>query len=280
VSLPADLAARHAWRGALVACVLNTLGMPLDLLLAHDVPRMPWYPGTFSAAVGAGLVGLLLIRRERATVRLGSAALLVNIAVILVALWITSGYWASSGRPWTPFQANKLGLLAIPLVAPQLWVGLLCIAGFAAMAIGKFYVLAPEIQRALPVGEPWVILPYALFGGVLLAYRLRGLKMEREMLRMDAERVAAERMARAFLRLRDYANTPVQTITFSAQLIRAQAPQLGVILERMERAIERLKMLSRALDRYESAHQWRPGDESPDPSTLTDALPGNEPPRL
>ena len=175
MTLSRDLATRHAWRGAFAAAVLNTVGMSVDFLLARDIPTMPMYPYAMSVLVGIGLIVFLLIRRQRATVRLGSAVFLVNTVAILVALWITSGYWATTGRAWTPFQANKLGALAVAMLAPQLGVGLASIAGFAAMAIGKFYFLDPEIQRGFPVGEPWLILIYALFAGVLLVYRLRGL---------------------------------------------------------------------------------------------------------
>jgi hypothetical protein len=36
-----DLAARHSWRGALVAASLNAVGMLGDLVLARDIPAMP-----------------------------------------------------------------------------------------------------------------------------------------------------------------------------------------------------------------------------------------------
>ena len=139
-----------------------------------------------SMLVGTALILFLLIRRQQATVRLGSAVFLVNTVAILVALWITSGYWATTGRAWTPFQANKLGALAVAMLAPELGVGLASIAGFAGISLGKFYFLDPDTQRGFPVGEPWLILIYALFAGVLLAYRLRGLAIERDMLRVQA----------------------------------------------------------------------------------------------
>jgi hypothetical protein len=226
-----------------------------------------------SAVVGASLVVLLLIRRQRATVGLGSVVFLVNTAAILVALWITSGYWASAGRPWTPFQANKLGALAVPLMAPELAVGIAAIAGFVVTAIGKFYSLDPDVRRGFPVGEPWIVLAFGLFGSVLLAYRLRGLHLEREMLRMHAEAAAAEQLTRASLRVRDYANTPIQTIAFTIELLRARNPELGSVLDRMERALERLRELGRALSRHEAAHKWSAGDESLDPGALPEQLP-------
>ena len=272
---PRDLGATHAWRGAFVSAALNAAGMPGDYFLAHDIPNMPWYPSVLSALVGVALLALLLNNRQRATVRFCSVVFLVNTAAMLVALWITSGYWATADE-WTPFQANKLGALAVALLAPELSVGLVAIAGFAAMAVGKFYFLDPAIQRGFPVGEPWVILFYALFGAVLLAYRLRGVALERETLRLQAEAAAAEQLARTYLLLRDYANTPIQNVAFTVELIRVHHPELKPDLGHLERAVGKLMELSQALTRYEAAHKWSPGDESPDAAALARQLPGSE----
>jgi len=270
-----DLAARHAWQGAFSAAFLNAVGMPIDFFLARNIPTMPIYPYAMSVLVGIGLIVFLLIRRQRATVRLGSAVFLVNMVTILVALWITSGYWATTGRPWTPFQANKLGALAVAMLAPQLGVGLVSIAGLAATAIGKVYFIDPEIQRGFPVGEPWFVLIYALFGAVLLIYRLRGLALEREMLRMQAEAAAAEQLARTFLRLRNYTNTPLQTIAFTTELLRAKHEDLKHILDRLERAGDKLTELSHALNRYENAHKWSPGEESLEAAIMDERMFGS-----
>jgi len=257
-----ELAAKRAWQGAFSAAFLNAMGMSVDFLLARDIPTMPVYPYAMSVLVGIGLLVFLLIRRPRATVRLASAVFLANIIAILMALWITSGYWATTGSAWTPFQANKLGALAVAMLAPQLGVGLVSIAGFAAIAIGKFYVLDPEIHRGFPVGEPWFILIYALFGAVLLIYRLRGMVLERNMLRAQAEAIAAGQLARTFMRIRNYTNTPIQTIAFTTELLRAKTHDLKPILDRLERAVDKLTECSRLLGSYENAHTWSRGDES------------------
>jgi len=267
-----DLAARHAWQGAFSAAVLNAAGMSVDFLLARDIPTMPIYPYAMSVLVGIGLIVFLLIRRQRATVRLGSAVFMVNMVAILVALWITSGYWAAAGRAWTPFEANKLGTLAVPMLAPQLGVGLASIAGLAATAIGKFYSLDPEIHRGFPMGEPWFVLIYALFGAVLLIYRLRSIALEREMLRVQAEAAAAAQVARTFLRLRNYTNTPIQTIVFTTELLRAKSCDLKPMLGRLERAAKKLTEFSRALSIYEKVHKWGPGEESLEATIVDEQL--------
>ncbi len=276
MTLPDDLRATHAWQGTFVAAALNTVGMPGDFLLARRIPDMPWSPSAVSAGVGIVLMALLLIYRRRATVRFSSIAFLVNTIVMLWALWVTSGYWAAADQSWVPFQANKLGALAAAFLAPDLIVGLVSIVGFAATAIGKFYFLHPGIRDGFPVGEPWAILFYALFGGVLLAYRLRSVALEREALRLQAETAAADQLARTYMLLRDYANTPIQVIAFTLGLIQLRHPELKPDIGRLERAVERLMELSRALTRYESKHKWRPGDDSLDTSALFRHVPRSE----
>jgi hypothetical protein len=67
------------------------------------------------------------------------------------------------------------------------------------------------------------VLIFAIFGAVLLVYRLRGLACERDVLRLQVEAAAADHVARDFLRLRDYANTPIQTIVFATEVRRVRA---------------------------------------------------------
>ena len=272
-----DLAARHAWQGAFAAAFLNAVGMSVDFLLARDIPTMPMYPYAMSVLVGIGLIVFLLIRRQRATVRLGSAVFLVNTVAILVALWITSGYWATTGRAWTPFQANKLGALAVAMLAPQLGVGLVSIAGFAAMAIGKFYFLDPEIQRGFPVGEPWFVLIYALFGA-----RAPHLPSARHGTRTG-------NAARCRPRQRPPSNWRGPSCACATTPTRPSRPlpsrpscygrnnhDLKPILDRLERAVDKLTELSHALTSYENAHKWSPGDESLEATIMDERLFGSQ----
>jgi hypothetical protein len=268
-----DLAARHAWRAAFAAAVLNATGMAADFLLAQGLPAMPVYPYAMCVLAGVVLILVLLIRRQTATVRFGSLVFMVNTVVLLVGLWVTSGYWAAGGSAWTPFEANKLGALAVAMLAPPLDVGLVSIAGFTGSALAKFYFLDPAIQRGFPVGEPWLILVYALFAGVLLVYRIRGLAIEREVLRLQAEAAASDQLARTFLRLSDYANTPIQTIAFATELLRARnRGDLTPVLDRLTRAVDRLQELSEALTRHQKAHHWSPGEESLDATASTEVV--------
>jgi len=96
---------------------------------------------------------------------------------------------------------------------------------------------------------------------------------------VQAEAAAAERLARTFLRLRDYTNTPIQTIAFTTELLRAKNHDLKPILDRLERAVNKLTELGHALNSYENAHKWSPGDESLAAMMMAEQLFGSEPRR-
>ena len=97
--------------------------------------------------------------------------------------------------------------------------------------------------------------------------RLRSLALEREMLRVQAEAAAAEHLARTVLRLCDYSNTPLQTIAFTTELLRARDPALAPVLDRLGRAVQKLTAFSQAIARYRETHAWSPGEESLESAT-------------
>ena len=260
--------ARNAWRGAVWACSLNAIGMPLDLLIGRDVPHLPRWAPLVSAAVGVLLVIVLVADRKHPTARLARTTFLVNIAVMLVSLWITSGAYAAAPGRWIPFQANKLGALATAMLAPDLLTGSVAIAGFVGMALLRYLALPEELQRRFPIGEPWTILIYALFALALLAYRAQRIALARRMLRVRTESIATQRLARAFLALRDFTNTPLQTIELAAVILRRQHPELAPILDRIDRSVDRLYRLNNTFSVYESQIEWTEEDLTPDPTAL------------
>lgn len=265
---PAELAQRNAWRGALVAASLNAVAMPFDLLLARAIPGLPIWPNLLSAAVGAALVVVLIVRRKTTTVRGAAAAFLVNTGATLVALWATSAAWASAGPRWIPFQANKLGALAAALLAPELGSGLVAIGAYVGMVPLRYLTFAAPIAKAFAVGEPWTVLIYGLFGIALLIYRLQGQALERRVLRLYSETAATERLARTFLAVRDFTNTPLQTIELATEAIRQTHPELGPTLDRIDRSVDRLFRLNHTFSAYESHLKWTDDDVSLDPDAL------------
>jgi hypothetical protein len=260
---------QYAWRGALVACCLNMAGMPMDLLFAaRDIPDMPAWPSLMSSATGALLVIILLARRRNPTARLAAIVFLVNTGVLLVALWITTGAYAAAPGKWIPFQANKMGALAAAVLAPDLATGILSIGGFVGMVLIRYATLTAAQQQRLPIAEPWVIFIYAVFALAMLGYRLHSVALAKRMLRIRTESIATQRLARTFLAMRDFTNTPLQTIELSAHILRARCPEAAPVLDRIDRSINRLYRLNRSLSVYESRIDWTEDDLTPDPTAL------------
>jgi hypothetical protein len=259
---------RYHWRGALVACGLNTIGMPLDIVLAGDVPGMPRWPPLTSSAVGVLLVIVLLTRRRHPTARLARTAFLINTAVILGALWIVSGAYAAAPGKWIPFQANKIGALAAAVLAPDLVTGIIAIGGFAGTVLLRYLTLPGEQQQRLPIAEPWAILIYAVFAFAILGYRLHSVSLARRVLRMRTESLATQRLARTFLALRDFTNTPLQTIELAGNIVRKRCPHLVPVVDRIDRSLDRLYRLNHAFSVYESQIEWTEEDLTPDPTAL------------
>jgi hypothetical protein len=264
---------RYAWRGSLVACVLNAVGMPLDIMMARGIPNMPAWPPLMSSAAGLVLVSVLVARRRHPTIRLARTVFLLNTAVILVALWITSGAYAAAPGKWIPFQANKLGALAAGVLAPDLATGLISIGGFAGMALLRYAALPGWQQQRFPIGEPWTISIYAVFAIAMLGYRVHSIALSRRMLRVRTEFIATQRLAKTFLSLRDFTNTPLQTIELAAAIIRNRSPELGPVLDRIDRSLDRLYRLNHAFSVYESQLAWTEEDTSPDANVFVGGAP-------
>jgi hypothetical protein len=256
------------WQGALVAALLNAVAMPLDLVIGRSVPDMPTWAPLGSSATGVVLVAVLVTRRRTPTPALNGAVFLLNTAAILIALWMTSGAYATAAGHWIPFQANKLGTLATAMLAPDLTVGLIAVAGFVGMVVLRDLTFSAEIVRQFPTGEPWTIFIYGLFGAALLAYRLHGQALERRLLTLRTESAASERLARTFLAVRDFTNTPLQTIELAAEVIRKRDPGLAPILDRIDRSVDRLFRLNHTFSAYESHLKWTTDDVSLDAGAL------------
>jgi hypothetical protein len=263
LSALADTArARLAWRGSLLAAVLNAFGSPFELIVARDVPDMPRWPPLAASAVGLVVLVYLVRGRARPT-RAGAAiTMLVNTAAVVALLVISNQHWAALGAHWAPFQANKLGALTIGLLTPEIPVGIACIVAYAGAAVVQFLLFAPALREQLTRGEPLVTCIFAIFGIIILIVGTRRYALERRLLEQEHEAAALQKLARALLAVRDFANTPLQTIEAATTLARLQHPEAAKQLEHIDRALDRLRGLNRVLAHHENHLRWQPGDES------------------
>ena len=194
--------------------------------------------------------------------------ILPPVYLLLAIALMAALHYLAAGPRWVPFQANKLGALAAALLAPDLLSGLVGIGAYVAMVPLRYLSFAPDTWRHFAIGEPWTVLIYGLFGVALLVYRLQGQALERRVLHLYSETAATERLARTFLAVRDFTNTPLQTIELATQSIRRTNPELGLTLDRIDRSVDRLFRLNHTFSTYESHLKWTEGDVSLDPDAL------------
>jgi len=257
-----DPRARLAWRGALLATVLNFAGSPMELLVARDTLVLPPAPSLLAAGTGVVLFVMLLLRGKHTTRAEAATVFLINTASIAIMLWLDNEHWVTIGPRWAPFQANKLGAITVGLLTPEISVGVISIAAYAGAAVVQWLTWDPAQRAVLARGEPMPTLIFAAFGVVLLVFSTRRYAVERHLVEQAEASAAMETLARTLLAVRDFANTPLQTIESAASLVRMRHPEATVELQRIERALDRMRELNGLLSQHESHLRWTKEDES------------------
>jgi hypothetical protein len=262
-------AAAWSCRIAAAAGTLMVIGLAIDASYWKTTYGFA-PPGHVAAAMlSAASVVLLVVMRERPRKWLGSAVFVVDIAVVLAALSWSDGVLAHADPHWVPFDAHKLGALAVALLAPPtVWVGLVAIAGFTVAPLLELHAWEPEVRARMPAA-PWATLAYGVFACGLYAVQIRRYALMRRAARAEAEAAALERFARMVLALRDLANTPLQTVELTTALLRRRGEPDPRLLDRILRACDRLVATSRVLDRYAiDPSRWRRSEEAFDPAQV------------
>jgi hypothetical protein len=264
---PSASAAERNWRVAKITGGLGAIGLAVDALVGSPLGATPIQ--VTAVVICAAIWSWSLLHRGVPSMTTSNLVLLILNAAIIAALTSAGQRLAESGMPWVPFRPHKLGVMAIALLAPPaLWVGIVTILGFIAAAAIQFALFDPEIRARLPFGDPLSTVMFGAFALVLLFFRHRADKVERDVTRAHAEAESYQRYARAILAIRDLANTPLQTLTNVVALLRQRHPELDEEINRLERAVTRLTELDRAMRPIEQHLEWRPGDESWDPQSI------------
>jgi hypothetical protein len=253
---------RIAWQGTMASAILAIVGTPIEIAMGRSIPGMPAWPNAASLAVSAAVLIWLIARRRKATLgQLSWAFLLVNAAIV-AALWVTSSHFATAARPWTPFQANKLGVLAVAMLTPvDPVVGIVTILLFGGSALARFFTLDAVVRNHLPAGEPWAMVAFTVFAIGLFIYRLRRKSLERELFRAQAHSESIEETTKRLLAIQDLANTPLQTLEANTALV-SKIPGTEPYVVRMQRALVRLHEWHRILREEAAETGWTGQHES------------------
>jgi hypothetical protein len=195
------------------------------------------------------LLAYLIPQRRRP--RLGPSLFCFGIAPLplLVAFWLVEQERSMRGLPVELFfRENFMSVLIAAMTPPIAWISLVAIGAFTVQNVLLFVLrpipLVPEVTR----GEPWVVLFIGTCSVLLAFYRAHRTRSVVELIVMRERAVALERLTRSFVAVRDFANTPLQTLEVATSLLAVRCPQGRQLLERMARAVARLRGLNHLLD--------------------------------
>ncbi len=259
----ADERRQSMWRADVVAALLIAVAQVVFTFISRDSPPLVHARLAHVAWCVLGL-GWLVGRRARADQGELAALFVIIGAPLFYVFWLDEIGRAALHGFWIPFTGPKLAVFGIALLAPSLNIGAVLVVLFT-VETGVLALLSHLAgRREVVAGEPWVTFVYAVIALGLLLERVRRQFAQERAVRAQARSEEMARLARVALALRDLGNTPLQTLRVDAAILRGQSVD-SKVLARIDRALDRLCELNRALARWESSARWAPGDESFDP---------------
>jgi hypothetical protein len=257
-------------RAAVTVNALLLFGHLAQLIVFHP----PWANTLVVArlaqiALSTTLLVGLLAGRWRVSLRMSQIAYALPVVAQLVTYWVIGAAREASGQSWEPLWRQKVLSLLLAILSP----GELPITATLILAIGAEAFLEVTIgglgdSPSLGAGEPWIMLALTAASLGILIYRRQRQRVERLLVDKAREAEAFERLARVAVAVRDLANTPIQLLEFSLDVLVERHPDLQRDFERMRRAVQKLRGLNRLLEPYERGIHWRPDVESPDSASL------------
>lgn len=239
-----------------MAAAFNVVGMPMQVVISSHTPRIPLWPECLSIAVGIIILGLALLNKfVQRTDRL-NALFIINAAFVSFALYVDCSYFDGT-QSSLPFQATKVGAIVAGMLAPGFFAGLAAIVFHVGTPILQFLHFPPRIQAAIRSHEPWALLGFGLAACIVLAYRFRVRQLELEAIGARANAELTQRLAQAFLELRDLMNTPIQSIEIASSLLGQDDPDQKTILRELQKSCDRLRELNHLLKKYEHQLEWK-----------------------
>ena len=207
-------------------------------------------------------LAVLLLRRGWSAGQAEAVSLLL-IGTTLVAQVHADWNSALSSARFAPFEGFKIVALMVATVVPFRPALAYALLGVCAVIPLVVYEVMPAPMRAeLPVEAPWIMLTYPLIATGILIYRVRALRMEREMMRASAQREGLERLAKVSLAHRDLANSPLQAIELLRARLYKEHPESKELLDHLQRSLGRLRAMGEMLSQTEHHVVWTSKEEA------------------
>ena len=164
--------------------------------------------------------------------------------------WISHVEQNATGASWTPFVGFKVAFFALVFLVPGKFLvnAILIAIAFVEAIVLYYYLDLAHSPNALIANEPFSLILYGSISLALLYLRYRDEQTINRLLTEQAKSEVYLEIARAFLGLRDRANTPLQNLTFSIYLLEKKYPSEVKLIHTLKNSLERLTEMTKTLN--------------------------------
>jgi hypothetical protein len=259
------------WYSSVVASALMAVAQLATLEIDRHILGRPFFvlrlPYLF---VALAYLIVLLHQREK----LGFQAIrLMLVALTLSAfpyIWVSQAAFANSQNPWIPFYGFQITALAVAIFrygnGVRFNVFLLAAITIESAAFWWRFQLGSEPLLARS-GYIWSVLLTGLCAATLLIARYQYERTLRRFIELEARAATAEMTARAFLTVRDRANSPLQTLEIGLALLKRQQPE-SAISDALLSALKKLVDLLETFNTRNAEIDWSQADGLADLDSL------------
>jgi hypothetical protein len=259
------------WYSCVVASALMAVAQLATLEVDRHILGRPFFvlrlPYLFVA-----LVCLIVLLHQRE--KLGFQAIqLMLVALTLSAfpyIWVSQAAFANSQNPWIPFYGFQITALAVAIFrygnGVRFNVFLLAAITIESAAFWWRFQLGSEPLLARS-GYIWSVLLTGLCAATLLIARYQYERTLRRFIELEARAATAEMTARAFLTVRDRANSPLQTLEIGLALLKRQQPE-SAISDALLSALKKLVDLLETFNTRNAEIDWSQADGLADLDSL------------
>lgn len=211
-------------------------------------------------------MGWVLTRVRKIGDGLASLIFAMNLIPVFVILWFSGMTASGLEKFWVPFQAHELSCLTIAILAPpKRAVGILAILLIPVLAFLQFRSFSVQELAYLPDRPMVAPIAFAAFALVLYLFRIRGIEITSLVAKSDAETAMMKKLNRTILALKDLTNSPLQSLTLDAEILKRMHPETGPVASRVEKSVAQLTDLNRILDQQLRGSAIESEDVSFDP---------------
>lgn len=231
--------------------LLNILGGVMNLTMRFHSTSLIFYLSCFLVIV-SGIAGSIVgFRNTNLSDKKSSFLFFMVLAPVYLFLWIDHEVGSNQTKFWIPFQPHLLSCLTVAILTPPIkWIGVLSIVLFPVLACIQFFTFSADQLAWFPANALWSAVVFGVFALVLYFYRIQSMKIALSIARSNAKLEMLKKMAQSAAAIKDLTNSPIQNLTFDAEILRQQYPNTVAIANRIDLATSKINELNKVMETY------------------------------